>query len=101
MGAAGPGLVGLSPPTCLAETRGGILLAETSNTGSYLLFPGTTAAPLHINYVNGYQADWMTSVTDDQEGDVWVGTGGNGLVELRPSNIKRWSRRTIGAGARC
>ncbi|HZL78003.1 MAG TPA: two-component regulator propeller domain-containing protein, partial [Candidatus Limnocylindrales bacterium] len=92
---------GLSPLTRLIETRNGTLVAATSNTGFFLLFPGTGEPPLHFNRFNGFQADWIPEVMEDREGDLWVGTGGNGLIEMRPSNIQtveppdRWRGRAL------
>jgi ligand-binding sensor domain-containing protein/anti-sigma regulatory factor (Ser/Thr protein kinase) len=92
---------GLAPLTRLIETRNGTLVAATSNTGFFLLFPGTGEPPLHFNRFNGFQADWIPEVMEDREGDLWVGTGGNGLIEMRPGNIQtveppdRWRGRAL------
>jgi signal transduction histidine kinase/ligand-binding sensor domain-containing protein len=77
-----------SPLTYLTETQNGTLVAATANTGFFLLFPGTDEQPLHLNHFNGFEADWITSAMEDREGNLWLGTGGNGLIEMRPSNIQ-------------
>ena len=90
-----------SPLTCFVETKNGTLLAGTSSDGFFILFPGTANAPLHFNRISGFQADWILSLLEDAEGNLWVGTGGNGLVGLRPNNIQtlappdRWRGRAV------
>jgi signal transduction histidine kinase/ligand-binding sensor domain-containing protein len=78
----------LAPLTRLTETRNGTLVAATANTGFFLLFPGAEEPPLHFNYFNGFQADWITSMIEDRKDNLWVGTGGNGLMEMRQSHIQ-------------
>lgn len=78
----------LAPLSRLAETRNGTLVAATSNTGIFLLFPGTDEPTQHINHFNGLEADWITSLAEDREGDLWLGSGGTGLIEMRLNNIQ-------------
>jgi signal transduction histidine kinase/ligand-binding sensor domain-containing protein len=78
----------LLPLTSFVETRNGTLLAGTSNDGFFIVFPGTDGPPLHFNRISGFQTDWILSLLEDREGNLWVGTGGNGLVSLRPNNIQ-------------
>jgi len=78
----------LAPLTCLTETKNGTLVAATASAGFFLLHPGTGEPPLHFNRFNGVQADWIFSVMEDREGDLWIGTGDNGLIEMRQSNIQ-------------
>jgi signal transduction histidine kinase/ligand-binding sensor domain-containing protein len=95
---------GFSPLTCLVETRNGALLAGTSRTGFFVLFPGTEVKPINIDRLNGSQTDWIqwiVSLMEDREGNLWAGTGGNGLIELCPSSIQtisppdRWRGRAV------
>jgi signal transduction histidine kinase/ligand-binding sensor domain-containing protein len=71
--------------TELMETRSGTLLAGTLRDGLYLLAPG--AEPLHFARTNGLSHDWVRSLCEDQEGNLWVGTGG-GLDVLRRRKVE-------------
>lgn len=71
--------------TELLETRSGNVLAGTIRDGLYVLAPGTE--PLHFSRTNGLSHDWVRSMCEDQEGNIWVGTGG-GLNALRPSKVQ-------------
>jgi signal transduction histidine kinase/ligand-binding sensor domain-containing protein len=78
----------LAPLGRMTETRNGTLVAATSNTGIFLLFPGTDNPTQHFDQFNGMEADWILSVIEDREGNLWLGSGGTGLVEMRPSHIQ-------------
>jgi len=71
--------------TELLETRSGMLLAGTVRDGLYLLTPG--AEPVHFTRNNGLSHDWVRSLCEDHEGNIWIGTGG-GLDVLRPRKVK-------------
>jgi signal transduction histidine kinase/ligand-binding sensor domain-containing protein len=77
-----------TPLTGLFETRNGTLVATTVNAGLFLLFPGTGAPPLHYDHFNGVETERILSLMEDREGNLWVGTGGNGLIEMRQSIIQ-------------
>ena len=62
-----------------------MLLAGTVRDGLYLLTPG--AEPVHFSRNNGLSHDWVRSLCEDHEGNVWIGTGG-GLDVLRPRKVK-------------
>ena len=68
----------------LLETRSGMLVAGTINNGLYLLAPG--ASPIHINRGNGLSHDWVRTLCEDHERNLWVGTGG-GLDTLRTRKV--------------
>src|SRR5208283_3843643 len=74
--------------TELLETRSGMLLAGTVRDGLYLLTPGAEA--VHFTRNNGLSHDWVRSLCEDLEGNIWVGTGG-GLDVLRPRKVKMLS----------
>jgi signal transduction histidine kinase/streptogramin lyase len=61
-----------------------MLVAGTVKDGLYLLTPGS--APVHLARTNGLSHDWVRSVCEDQEGNLWIGTGG-GLDVLRPRKV--------------
>jgi len=83
----------------LVETRNGTLLASTSATDFSFCFPHGRP-PLHFNRISGFQADWILSLLEDREGNLWSAPAQR-LVSLRPNNIRRSHRRIAGAGARC
>jgi len=91
----------VSPVTRLVETRNGVLAAGTVDHGLYLVFPDQTEKPLHFDHASGFPSDWVISLCEDREGNLWVGTGGGGLVILRPTNIEtvsppdQWQGRAV------
>ena len=70
--------------TDVLETRSGLLLAGTVRDGLYLLAPN--AEPVHFSRNNGLSHDWVRSLCEDHEGNIWIGTGG-GLDVLRPRKV--------------
>ena len=78
------------------------ILAGTSNNGFFILFPGTDRKPMHFNRINGFQADWILSLLEDREGNLWVGTGGSrSSPDCVQTTFKPSRRRTAGADAGC
>jgi signal transduction histidine kinase/ligand-binding sensor domain-containing protein len=73
--------------TRLIETRDGILAAATVSDGLYLTSRRAPEETLHFNHLNGLPSDWISSLFEDREGNLWAGTGG-GLVMLRRSAIQ-------------
>ncbi len=88
--------------TCLIETRDGILAAGTADHGLYLVFTGRVEGSLHFDHTtSGFPSDWVTSLCEDREGNLWVGTGGGGVAMLRQSVIQtvsppdQWQNRSV------
>ncbi len=70
------------------ETSSGVLAGGTSDTGLWLVFPGQTNTPaLHFTRTNGLPSDWVISLCEDREKNLWCGTGA-GLVVIRPNNVE-------------
>jgi signal transduction histidine kinase/ligand-binding sensor domain-containing protein len=90
---------GWTPVHFVIETKEGNLAAATSDKGLYLIFPGQGS--WQFCHANGFPDDWITSLCEDREGDLWVGTGNSGLAVLRPGNITtlsppdRWQGRAV------
>jgi len=90
-----------TPVTRWIETRTGVLAAGTADHGLYLIFPDATEKPAHFDHATGFPSDWVISLCEDREGNLWAGTGGGGLVFLRPNNIQnvsapdQWQGRAV------
>jgi len=72
----------------LLETSDGALMAGTSDSGLWCVFPDATNAPaLNLNRNSGLASDWVISLCEDSEKNLWCGTGA-GLEVIRPSNLE-------------
>ena len=97
----GPTPWDVAPVTRWIETQIGVLVAGTADRGLYLVFPDQNEKPLHFDHASGFPSDWVISLREDREGNCWVGTGGGGLVVLRPNNIQtlappdQWQGRAV------
>ncbi len=69
------------------ETRSGALAASSSDNGFVLLRGGVQPA-LIFNRSNGFPSDWITTLCEDREGNLWTGTGGAGLAAVRRGVIQ-------------
>ena len=70
------------------ETSAGALAGGTSGDGLWLVFPDSTNTPaLHFDRTNGLPSDWVISLWEDREKNLWCGTGA-GLVVIRPNNLE-------------
>jgi signal transduction histidine kinase/ligand-binding sensor domain-containing protein len=89
-----------SPLTRWIETQKGVLAAGTADRGLFLLFPGQREMPLHFDHAGGFPSDWVISLWEDREGNLWSGTGA-GLVVVRPGNVEtisppdQWKGRAV------
>ena len=92
---------GVTPVLTLLETQHGCLMAGTSDKGFALLFPGQALEPIVFNRARGFPSDWITSACEDREGDLWLGTGGSGLVVVRRAKVQtlappdQWQGRPV------
>jgi signal transduction histidine kinase/ligand-binding sensor domain-containing protein len=84
-----------------AETSAGVLAGGTSGDGLWLFFKDQTNTPaLHLDHTNGLPSDWVISLCEDREQNLWCGTGA-GLVVIRPSNLEtisppdKWKGRSV------
>jgi signal transduction histidine kinase/ligand-binding sensor domain-containing protein len=85
----------------LTETSAGVLAGGTSGDGLWLFFTAQTNAPaLHFTSTNGLPSDWVISLWEDREKNLWCGTG-TGLVVVRPNNLEiisppdNWKSRPV------
>jgi signal transduction histidine kinase/ligand-binding sensor domain-containing protein len=84
----GPAPWGWDVVANLRETSAGTLAGGTSSDGLWLVFPDATNAPaLHLDRTNGLPSDWVISLWEDRERNLWCGTGA-GLVVIRPNNVR-------------
>lgn len=68
------------------ELRNGMLAIGTVDHGLYLVQPhGET---MSLNSTNGLLNNWVRSLVEDREGNLWVGTGSAGLVMVRPTSFR-------------
>ncbi len=82
----GPAPWGENSVTALLETKSGDLLAGTLTAGLFLLSPDGTSR--QFSRQNGLSHDWVRSLCEDREGNIWVGTGGGGLDALRERTVE-------------
>ena len=87
--------------TRLMETGNGTLAGGSSDYGLCLTIPNeTNTAFLHFDRANGLPSDWVISLYEDRESNLWIGTGA-GLAALRPSNMgivsppDKWQGRVV------
>ena len=85
----------------LEETSAGALVGGTPDLGLWLFFPGqTNLGAVHFDRTNGLPSDWVISLWEDREKNLWCGTGG-GLVVIRPNNLEtvsppdKWKSRAV------
>jgi len=74
-----------APVNRLIETKDGSLAVATPDRGLYLIISGQGI--LQFSRATGFPDDWIASLYEDREGNLWVGMGNSGLAMLRPGNI--------------
>ncbi len=82
LGEAPWGWMGVFP---LIETQDGLLAGGTVDAGIYLVIPG--GGSLRFSRTNGLPQNWVRSLCEDREGNLWIGAGGGGLVALRAGKV--------------
>lgn len=82
------------------ELRNGMLAAGSSENGLYLFSPDQLGKPIHLDRTDGFPSDWIISLWQDREGNLWSGTGA-GLVMVHPGNVEtisppdEWQGRAV------
>ncbi|MBC8096732.1 MAG: ATP-binding protein [Akkermansiaceae bacterium] len=85
----------------MLETADGRLAVATADHGFYVFQPGEGDTSLHFDRRSGFESDWVTSLCEDREGNLWVGTGGAGLHMLRTTSVRtlsppdQWQGRSV------
>lgn len=88
--------------TAMIEMRNGTLAIATLDQGVWLL--RANAAPLALERNDALPHDWVRSLCEDREGNLWAGLGSGGLVVLRPARVAaiqptdradRWKGRPV------
>ncbi|MBC8097103.1 MAG: hypothetical protein H7Y43_14955, partial [Akkermansiaceae bacterium] len=95
----GPAPWGETGVTGLIEMRSGTLAAGTAEHGLYLISPGGQLLR-HYSRTNGLPSDWVETILEDRENNLWVGMH-SGLVMLRETSIStvippdQWQGRAV------
>ena len=74
--------------TVMRETSTGRLLVGTLQSGLFVLDPA--AGWFHFDRANGLPQNWVLSLAEDREQNLWVGTGG-GLALLRERKVAMYN----------
>ncbi len=81
----GPAPWGTTALSVFTELRSGMLAAGTPDRGLYLV--STNGEVLHFSHTNGLPHDWVRSLCEDHEGNLWIGTGSGGLAVLSAGKV--------------
>lgn len=68
----------------IMEAQSGDVFVGTQQRGLFLLHQDSTTR--HFSHTNGLSQDWVRALREDQEGNIWVGTG-KGLDALRQRKV--------------
>lgn len=71
--------------TSVLETTKGVLVVGTYDEGVYLV--EGSGRVVQYNQTNGLSQNWIQSLCEDSEGNIWVGTGNGGLNVLLPTRV--------------
>lgn len=85
----------------LIETSAGALAGGNSGAGLWLVLPArTNTLARHFDHTSGLPSDWVISMWEDREKNLWCGSGA-GLTLIRPNNVDtvsppdRWKGRPV------
>jgi signal transduction histidine kinase/ligand-binding sensor domain-containing protein len=84
--------------SAVLEMRNGCLAVGTMEQGLYLFFPDGRS--LRFDRSSGLPQNWVRSLFEDREGNLWIGAGSGGLVQIAPSPFSiispsdQWQGRT-------
>jgi signal transduction histidine kinase/ligand-binding sensor domain-containing protein len=87
------------PLPAFLETRQGWLVAGTQEAGIFVIKPD--GAAVNLKRSTGFPTDWISCLYEDREGNIWAGSGGNGLIMFRPSGASavdppdQWRNRPV------
>ncbi|HEX3627200.1 MAG TPA: two-component regulator propeller domain-containing protein [Verrucomicrobiae bacterium] len=82
------------------QLANGALAAGSTDGGLYLVFPDRPGKFVRFDRANGFPSDWVISLCQDREGNLWSGTGA-GLVMVHPGNLEivsppdQWQGRAV------
>ena len=83
------------------ETSSGALACGAPGDGMWLILPDqTNTHAAHFEHTNGLPSDWVISLWEDREKNLWCGTGA-GLAVIRPNNLEivsppdQWKGRPV------
>ncbi|MEI6074557.1 MAG: two-component regulator propeller domain-containing protein [Verrucomicrobiota bacterium] len=71
--------------TRLLELQSGTLAVASDGRGVALFQPGKK--PQIFNHANKLYSDWVRTLYEDREGNLWAGVGNNGLTAIRPADF--------------
>jgi signal transduction histidine kinase/streptogramin lyase len=96
----GPAPWGLAGLNQMLETQDGDIVGGTVDSGLHLLTPEKTV--LSFTRTNGLMPEnWVRSLFEDRERNMWVGSGSGGLVALRRAKVSvltppdHWQGRAV------
>jgi signal transduction histidine kinase/ligand-binding sensor domain-containing protein len=87
----------------MVEMRNGVLAVATTDQGIYLFRPNESA--FRADRTDGLPPDWVRSMCEDGEGNLWAAFGGGGMAALRPAralrtkSVDRWRGRPVSSVA--
>jgi signal transduction histidine kinase/ligand-binding sensor domain-containing protein len=93
------GRLNLASQQVLETSTGLFLLGGVSVEGLRIVAADGTMEPADVG--TGNLSGWVRCLTEDAEGSLWLGTGGNGLRRLRPRRVEmlnppdRWQNRPV------